>query len=109
MSQICSKMVIFLFSAYFGGHFCYHSNRKSRSNTRLLHMGYCSYKLIKSNFYFLTSYGGQNSLLMHVPLSNSFLFLFFNKMLDFRAGILKMLVRIINREDPGQTAYEEAV
>ena len=26
MSQICSKMAIFLFSAYFGGHFCYHGN-----------------------------------------------------------------------------------
>ena len=35
MSQICSKMVIFLhvFSAYFDGHFCYHSNRKNRINT----------------------------------------------------------------------------
>ena len=35
MSQICSKMAkmaIFLFSAYFGAHFCYHSNRKSRIN-----------------------------------------------------------------------------
>ena len=58
MSIICSKMAIFLFSAYFGGHFCYHSNRKSRINARLLHFGYCSKKLVKSNFYFLTSKGG---------------------------------------------------
>ena len=28
LNQICSKMVTFLFSAYFGGHFCYHSNGK---------------------------------------------------------------------------------
>ena len=47
MSQICSKMAIFLFSAYFGGHFCYHSNRKSQINTRTLHFGYCSNKLME--------------------------------------------------------------
>ena len=38
-----------------------------------------------------------------------FLFLFSNKMLIFRAGIQKILVRIANREDPDQTASEEAV
>ena len=48
MSQICSKMVIFLFSAYFGGHFCYHSNCKSRIYTRTLHFGCCSNKLIRN-------------------------------------------------------------
>ena len=37
----CSKMVNFLFSAYFGDHFCCHSNCKSQSNLRLLHFGYC--------------------------------------------------------------------
>ena len=37
-------MVNFLFSAYFGGHFCCHSNGKSQSNLRLLHFGYCSSK-----------------------------------------------------------------
>ena len=47
MSQICSKMVILLFSAYFGGHFCYHCNRKTGNNTKFLHFGYCSNKLIK--------------------------------------------------------------
>ena len=47
MSQICSKMVIFLFSAYFGGHFCYNNNRKSQINTSPLHFGYCSNKLIR--------------------------------------------------------------
>ena len=31
---------------------------------------------------------------------NTFLFLFSNKMLVFRAGIHKMLARIVNREDP---------
>ena len=40
---------------------------------------------------------------------NAFLFLFSNKILLFRAGIHKMLVRIANREDPEQTASEEAV
>ena len=40
---------------------------------------------------------------------NTFLFLFLNKMLDMRAEIHKMLVRIANREDPDQTASEEAV
>ena len=39
---------------------------------------------------------------------NAFL-LFSNKILLFRAGIHKMLVRIENRADPDQTASEEAV
>ena len=34
---------------------------------------------------------------------------FSNKMLVFRAGVHKMLVRISNREDPDQTASSEAV
>ena len=42
-------------------------------------------------------------------ISNTFLFLFSNKMLVFRAGIYKMLVRIANREDPDQTASSETV
>ena len=42
-------------------------------------------------------------------ISNTFLFLFSNKMLIFRAGIHKMLVGIANREDPDQTASSEAV
>ena len=39
-------------------------------------------------------------------ISNTFLFLFSNKTLVFRAGIhnFKMLVRIANRKDPDQTA-----
>ena len=45
---------LFLFSAYFGGHFCYHSNRKSRINARLLHFGYCSNKLIRRNLWRVT-------------------------------------------------------
>ena len=32
MSQICSKMVNSLFSAYFGGHLCYHSKGKGQIN-----------------------------------------------------------------------------
>ena len=72
MSQICSKMVIFLFSAFFGGQFCYFSNRKSRINTRPLHFGYCSNKLIIRNLWRATLFfdlmGGQKSLLMHVSL-----------------------------------------
>ena len=70
-------MVNFLFSAYFGGHFCYHSNGKSQSNWRLLHIGYCSNKLIKTNWcFFLKIFsligggGGQKSPLMHVALYN---------------------------------------
>ena len=39
-------------------------------------------------------------------ISNTFLFLFSNKMLVIRAGIHKMLFRIANREDPDQTASE---
>ena len=42
-------------------------------------------------------------------ISNTFLFPFSNKMLVFRAGIHKMLVKIANREDPDQTASLEAV
>ena len=42
-------------------------------------------------------------------ISNTFLFLFLNKILVFWAGIHKMLVRIANREDPDQTASLEAV
>ena len=38
----------------------------------------------------------------------SFIFLFSNKMLIFRAGIHKTLVRRANREDPYQTASLEA-
>ena len=40
---------------------------------------------------------------------NSFPLLFSNKMLVFRAGIHKMLIRIANREDPDQNASSGAV
>ena len=40
---------------------------------------------------------------------SEFLFLFSNKLLVFRAGIHKILVRIANGEDPDQTASSEAV
>ena len=42
-------------------------------------------------------------------ISNTFLFLFANKMLVIRAGSPKMLVLIGNRGDPDQTASSEAV
>ena len=44
------KKANFLFSASFGGHFCYHSNCNSRMNSRLLHFGYCSNKIIRTNW-----------------------------------------------------------
>ena len=47
--------------------------------------------------------------MVNVLKFQTLLFLFSNKMLVFRAGIHKMLVRIANREDPDQTASEEAV
>ena len=40
--------------------------------------------------------------------SNTFFFLFSNKMLVIIAGIHIMLVRLANREDPDQTASSEA-
>ena len=48
-------MVNILFSAYFGGHLCYHSNGKSQRNLRLLHFEYCSNKLI---FLYFSLIGG---------------------------------------------------
>ena len=39
-----------------------------------------------------------------LKISNTFLFLFSNKMLVIRAGIHNMVVRIANSEDPDQTA-----
>ena len=42
-------------------------------------------------------------------LSKTFFILFSNKMLIFKAGIHKILVKIANREDPDQTASSEAV
>ena len=42
-------------------------------------------------------------------ISNTYPFLFSKKLLAISVGIHKMLVRIANREDPDQTASEEAV
>ena len=42
-------------------------------------------------------------------ISNTFLTFFSNKILVIKAGIHQMLVRIAKREDPDQTASEEAV
>ena len=40
---------------------------------------------------------------------NTFLIMFSNKLLVIKAGILKSIVRLANREDPDQTAASEAV
>ena len=70
--SVCSKMVNFLFSAYFDGHFCYHSKVKSQTNIRLIHLGHCSNKLVEEigekQISFFGLIGGQNSLLMHVAI-----------------------------------------
>ena len=42
-------------------------------------------------------------------ISNTFLFLFSNKIMVTRTGIHKMLVGIAKREDPDQTASSDAV
>ena len=46
---------------------------------------------------------------MCLKISNTFLVLYSNKMLINRAKIQKIFLRIANREDPDQTASEEAV
>ena len=61
-------MANFLFSAYFGGHFCYHSNSKSQSNLRLLHFDYCSNKtikkkVVKNSFLYFSLIGGPKKAL----------------------------------------------
>ena len=48
-SQFYSKMVALLNSAYFDSHLCYYSNGISRIDTRIVHLGYCSNKPIKTN------------------------------------------------------------
>ena len=45
-SQILLKMVTVLFPDYF----CYHSNGKHQISTTLLHLGYCSNKVIRINW-----------------------------------------------------------
>ena len=50
-----------------------------------------------------------NTYSKYSKISNTFLFLFSNKMLVLSAGIHKMLVSIGSRDDPDQTASEEAV
>ena len=45
----------------------------------------------------------------HSKISDTFLFLFSNKMIVIGAAIHKLLVRIANSEDPEQTASSEAV
>ena len=43
-----------------------------------------------------------------VKISNTFLFLFSNKVLVIKAGIQEVFVRIANMKDPDQTASSEA-
>ena len=90
MSQMCSKMVIFLFSAYFDGHFCYHSNNKSNYYQTLTLVIVLINKKEKNGykqpffFFFFVwgggaswgggrweGWGGANSLFMHVALYNT--------------------------------------
>ena len=65
----------------------------------LAHVFYCYYQLIHKKKII-----GKCSKIL-----NTFLFLFSNKMLVIRTGTHKKFVRIANREDPDQTASEEAV
>ena len=58
MSQICSKIDTFLSSAYFGCHFCYHSNGKNQINTGLFLLGLYEEIGEKIFFYFLAHKGG---------------------------------------------------
>ena len=72
-----------LFSAYFGSHFCYHSNGKNRINPRLLHLGYCSNKLIRRNswkaiFIFWPHRGGQLASLCTYPFTILVAFIYLN-------------------------------
>ena len=53
--------------------------------------------------------GNKNICGKFSKISNTFLFLYSNKMLVSRDGIHKMLVTIANSEDPDQTASSEAV
>ena len=50
-----------------------------------------------------------NGMFKCSKIPNTFLFLFWDKVLVFMAEIHKMLVRIANREDPDQTASSEEV
>ena len=63
----------------------------------------CAYYKIRYNMLVVYMYG------KYSKISNAFLILFSNKMMIIRAEIHKLLVRKANREDPDQTASEEAV
>ena len=52
----------------------------------------------------------ENSVTLSTYKKNDFfLILFLTRMLVFRSGIHKILVRIANREDPDQTASSEGL
>ena len=72
MSPICSKMANFLFSAFFGGNFCYHSNDKSRIipefYTLAITLNNYFKEISEKQLLFFSLIGGQNSRLMHIPL-----------------------------------------
>ena len=69
---------------------------------------HCSLTL-KSKYFSFNKFLVTNEYGKCCKISNTFNFLFSNKMLGFRAVIDKMLVRIASREDPDQTPSEEAV
>ena len=68
----------------------------------LRRLQYCDKVIKMYDRYVYWSYGKCSKIL------NTFLILFSNKMLVIRAGIHRMFVRIVNREDPDQTASSEA-
>ena len=73
---------------------------KSHATAQLF---YQTINLVNSISLVTSAYGKSPKIL------NTFLVLLSTKMLVFRAVIHKMLVRIVNREDPDQTASSEAV
>ena len=67
-------MVNFLLSAYFDGHFCYHSNGKSQIDLRLLHnlvivLLNLLVQIGEKQFLYFSLIGGPKSLIMHVAQS----------------------------------------
>ena len=75
---------------------------------RLCEVGSLEEPRDQTNVYQTGQVGIRHSPCVENRISNTFLFLLYNKMV-FKGGIHKKLVRIANREDPDQTASSEAV
>ena len=69
----------------------------------------CSFCSSFLTYYKVKSFGIRDRpvIMVNILKFQTFFFLFSNKMLVFRVGINKLLVRIANREDPDQTASLE--